>query len=453
MSLTIYNTTPVSPTSSSSEAYVAYADLGPRPVCTSCDSIDECPECASDLAYKIPVVAGDLLYTQFRQTDNYNERPTSPEFGWRNGADEFYISASIEWSSGEILALDEQDIIAGKEVGWYDGSYQNLILNSQKISDYMLLNNITDICFRILINVYTYEREAYIVADSIQGSLPPVPPAKDNVYVLLTDGTVWYTSNGAWVEYTGPVTIFFVGKQRNFYEYEVSQWVVTEPEKTKVLESQCYTAWYQFVNCEQTVIVEGQHGISDCRGNYYGGTIQFRDRYRVWASLELVTFSKEETKNENDEILHSKQYEGWLFRIMRGLPELIARRLANSLFGLHTFLDNNEYINISDVDRNNESGLSWWSSITAQRLLCEINIGCTDEIFTNPIVICEVPDCPEVGDPARVHNSDDTYDVNVACGGTLLLADYNYEVFIDGVSSATGSYPAMVDITLNITIT
>lgn len=450
MSLTIYNTTPVSPTSSSSETYVAYADLGPRPVCTSCDSIDECPECASDMAYKIPVVAGDLLYTQFRQPDNYNDNPQVPEFGWKNGADEFYISASLEWSSGEVLALDQQNIIAGKEVGWYNGSYQNLILNSQKIHDYMLLNDITDICFRILINVYTYEREPYLIAQQITEVLPLSVPSKNGVYTLLADGTVWVSENGVWVEYTGDVAIFFIQKLRGFYSYEASEWVVVEPEKTKVLESQCYTAWYQFVNCEQTVIVEGQHGISDCRGNYYGGTIQFRDRYRFWASFELVTFTKEETKNENDEILHSKQFEGWLFRIMKGVPELIARRLANSLFGLHVFLDNNEYVNVGDVDRNNENGLSWWSAITAQRLLCEINIGCTDEIFTNPIVICEVADCPEVGDPARVHNSDDTFDVNVACGGDLPLVDQTVNVYFESILIDSQTYPAMTDPVINI---
>ncbi len=61
--------------------------------------------------------------------------------------------------------------------------------------------------------------------------------------------------------------------------------------------------------------------------------------------------------------------------------------------------------------------------------------------------------CDGDGGPVTVHNSDNSYEVVVPCGDDLELEDYDYEIYLDGVISATGSFPSMVDVTLNITIT
>lgn len=54
------------------------------------------------------------------------------------------------------------------------------------------------------------------------------------------------------------------------------------------------------------------------------------------------------------------------------------------------------------------------------------------------------------GGTVNVHNSDNTYDEDVACGGSLLLVDQTVDVYYDGVLVDTVTYPAMTEPQIDI---
>lgn len=508
MALSIINVTPVSPTSIDSGAYVFYRDLGPRPLCVQCGGEDECPDCGGDKPYFQPVVDGDLIYQQFRLEDLFNSEIENPTYGWKNGGDEFWIEAKIVWSSGQELALDSQDIIAGKEVGYFNGSYQNLILNSQKIKDYMNLNLISGACFWIQLQTYRNEYPNFVSVKRWGLELPSVEGYLEGD-LFAVEGEIYQLTDGVWTLTELDGDFIFSITQGGFFEFTMDEYFEWSFELEKVEYQTCRSQTFQFVRCEDTVIIEGHHGESDCGGRYYGGEVRFRDRYRLRASFEFVGTRNDRTLNEDDVLTAFESYERHLLRLTRGIPNSWARRLNSTLLGHTVFIDNNEYENFSDLERNNETGLNWWSQITCEAKRCSKTQGCEEVIFANPVVICEVPDCPEVGepvslvgelgqysamavcgstfevpaatvedtegnilgqvdagqtivvdcsggdpsgecDPAIVENSDESFIESIASGATYILDDYNVKVYLDGVLVDTDTRPAMTNVTVNI---
>lgn len=509
MSVLIVNKTSESPTVNSSEGFVAYKDLGPRPLCASCDTIEECPECAGDNPFKMPVVSGDLVYFQFRMTDLMNTTPDEPTIGWfSDPSGEYYISGQLEFMSGETVDLPDSNIVAGSEVGFFNGSYQNLILNSSAIMDYVNSELIDSTCFRLNITTYKIDYPPYIVIVGIFSGAPGTNFEEGSIYYNSTSDEFFRLVSGTWVSYTITVDYVFNLRDGKWYEWTGTDLILLESMEETVVENEtCQTVWYEFAGCQQTVKVEGLHGEQDCKGYYYGGTVRFRDRYRIWASLETTGYSTEKTVNENDIVTDFTQYEKWLLRFMKGHPYPIAQRLANTITGSQIYFDDNEYVNISDLDKNNENGLNWWSQITMERLACEKSTGCADEIFATPLVICPDPNPETVGEPVTlvgelgdyeatavcgslftvpaatvededgnvlgqvdagqtlvvscsdpsggggdvvVSNSDDSFEETVECGDNLELSDYTINVYYDGVLEDTVTVPAMVDATINI---
>lgn len=52
--------------------------------------------------------------------------------------------------------------------------------------------------------------------------------------------------------------------------------------------------------------------------------------------------------------------------------------------------------------------------------------------------------------PATVHNSDDTFEEQVASGGDLELEDTTINVYVNGALNQTVVVPSMIDRTINI---
>ncbi len=512
MSVININKTSATPTTTSSEAYVAHKDLGPRPICVTCDDISECTTCAGDAPYSQPVVSGDLVYLQYRFSDLFNLDPMSPVYGWEgevSGAS--WIEAALVFPTSDTeVDIAGTSMIAGQEVGYFNGSYQNLILNTAAIMDYINSEILPDKCFQVKITTYKYDYPPYSVIMGLFPSAPSTDQPEGTIYYNSSTDLFYRIVGGVWTSYTMDNEFIFSIRDGGWYTWNDIVLVPgAEPTLTKIQYEQCLSRIYQFVPCDTilTVSVEGYHGESDCRGYYYGGEVRFRDRYRLWASFESVGFRTEKEVNENEEVTSFTQYEEWLLRITKGTPYPELERLANTLTGSQVFFDNNEYLNISDPKKNNENGFNWWSQITADRLKCEKDTGCADEIFANPIVICPEPNPETVGEPVHlvgelgdydayavcgttfevpaatvedqdgnvlgqvdagetlvvtcgdpsgggspvlVHNSDDSYSETVPCGNELLLDDYTINVIQDGVTVETVTVPAMTDVTINI---
>lgn len=420
MSVTIYDISPVSPDTGYSDAYVAFRDLGPRPECNGCDTLTQCEGC--EQGSNIPVVQGDQIFFQFRREDGLNDDPENPVYGWRNGEDDYYISAAVESSTGEVLELDQQEIIIAKSVGWAKGSYQDLVIDSQKVQDWLSTIPTSAKCFRLQISTYRFEFEPFLVVGGIVVSTP-VPPAdsfwQTGTILALSDGTYIIKQLGGFQPYESDLDVIFSAKNNAYFKFEGGEWVSHELESERVLDTTCPTNWYEFVTCEQTVIIQGQHSTYDCMGFYYGDL--YHDHYRIWATFEITGFRDDKTVNENEVVTFSKQFENWFLRLEKPIDTQQARVLHNSLNANTTYINNNEFINFSDMERNNETGLSWWSQITCERLLCEQDINCGSDAVINPIVICPPRSCPEVGEPVTVIGSQGEYEAEVACGETLVL--------------------------------
>jgi len=452
------------PSEGNSQGYTAYRDLGPRPKCVICDDIPDCPDCPADQAYKIPVVAGDKIYRQFWFSDLYNTDPEEPEYGWYGeDNDNYYVKATLEFGSAPSIALDVESIIASQNVGYYNGSFQNIVLDTTPILEYINAEGYEVDCFRLVVTSYKLDIGDHYVVIGIFDT-PPITAGKPEGSYVIIGTTLNQLQDGIWVG-IGPMSdgdIVFAQKPGKYYELNTGVWSVVDPDSTRVADQTCATAWYKFLMCsEPSIIIEGVYGTQDCNGFYYGqtsaeaaaGLLSYRDRYRIEASFELQSFPTEKTTNENGDVASFKQKENWLLRTFVGLPESIARRVANSFAAPHFYVNSNEYQTNTDVRKVNEQGLHWFLSVVLERVSCEKLSECNDEIFFNPIVVCDecteatceevtvlrdgvfydtapcgstidVPsDCGPSDEcaEATVHNNLNTYSDTVASGGDLTL--------------------------------
>ncbi|MBL0317133.1 MAG: hypothetical protein IPP69_15750 [Flavobacteriales bacterium] len=452
------------PSEGNSQGYTAYRDLGPRPKCVICDDIPDCPDCPADQAYKIPVVAGDKIYRQFWFSDLYNTDPEEPEYGWYGeDNDNYYVKATLEFGSAPSIALDDESIIASQNVGYYNGSFQNIVLDTTPILEYINAEGYEVDCFRLVVTSYKLDIGDHYVVIGIFDT-PPITAGKPEGSYVIIGTTLNQLQDGIWVG-IAPMSdgdIVFAQKPGKYYELNTGVWSVVDPDSTRVADQTCSTAWYKFLMCsEPSIIIEGVYGTQDCNGFYYGqtsaeaaaGLLSYRDRYRIEASFELQSFPTEKTTNENGDVASFKQKENWLLRTFVGLPESIARRVANSFAAPHFYVNSNEYQTNTDVRKVNEQGLHWFLSVVLERVSCEKLSECNDEIFFNPIVVCDecteatcdevtvlrdgvfydtapcgstidVPsDCGPSDEcaEATVHNNLNTYSDTVASGGDLTL--------------------------------
>jgi hypothetical protein len=464
-----YDRTPGSPTTGSNEAATGHATIGRRPILSVCENIDSCPVCVADAPFKYPVVAGDLVYLQFNFADFFNENPVNPVYGWdtTSPSDNFWLHATLEFGHSDDLELPSSIIIRSQNVGYNDGSYQNLILNSTAINQYVLAQGYPNDCFRVRIQTYWMAPEDALSVFYITNlGTPSISYQFEEGDLIIFDSQV-YVYNGSGFVFSRVLVdgeLIFNKSNGQFYRYDADSIAKPFPFGTRGKQREeyqvCYSYWHKLIDCIDTVLFRGIFGFEDCRGRYYGissqdaamGLLPYIDQYRLEGSAEMNGISITATKNENDVITELKQLENWVFKNSAGLPDEIVRRLANTFSSNDLRVNSNSYINASDINKINEIGNYWYVAPTFQRVLCERETDCDDDFSFNPLVICPSP-APADTTEATIENSDGTYSETVQCGFTFVLPDYDYEIFVNGNSEATGSYPAMVDITLNITLT
>ena len=487
MIVTVDKTNPT-PSVATSEGFTAYRDLGPRPKCVICDDIEECPECPVDQQYRIPVVPGDLIYRQFHFADNFNADPENPVYGWYgdNNTD-YYIRATLDFGKADSIDLNAQTIIESQNVGYFNGSFQNIVLNTLRILEYINAEGYDQDCFRLTITSYRLIVQDYVTVNYISSAAPSgLTVLANGLYAVINSNELWQAQDGEWVFIRTFLSgdIVFNVKSGRFEEYNGSEWVFATPERTFEAVDTCTTAWYKFLLCnEPSIVIESFWSETDCAGFYYGqtqseqtaGLLHYRDRYRIEASFELQSFPTEKTFNENGDQTAFKKSELWLLRTTRAIPQSIADRLSSSLMSAHFYVDSNEYKHGTDVRKVNDTGFYWWVSITVDRVSCEKFNECNDEIFFNPIVVCDecqdsicadvtinrdgvfydtapcgstvnvISDCgpSDLCDDASVSNSDDSYSATVASGGSLELPDID----VTEVDGSVTTYPSVQDIT------
>ena len=91
---------------------------------------------------------------------------------------------------------------------------------------------------------------------------------------------------------------------------------------------------------------------------------------------------------------------------------------------------------LNNLDMDYVAG--WMMTITF-----EVDGYCVNAIPMNPIA-------PSTGTEVTVENSDESYQVQVDCGDTLILPDDTYKIYVNGVLDQTVIQPSIKDTTLNI---
>ncbi len=491
------NKTPGTLSQNSSEGYIGIRDLGPRPTCNSCDAIEDCNSCGNGIQFMYPVVSGDSIYFQFNLSDLVNSNVESPSAGWfSQNQSNYYIKATLQFNNSDDLVLnaaDTFDVIVSASVGYYTGSFQNLILNSSGILAYIADQGFETDCFRLLIQTYReVVTEDFITVVFMGADIPDhiSPFWNDGDYIvaggalyLLTDGEFVFVSN-----FTDGQVVFNTNTGLYYVYSSVGEkeFIITDPETTLEIASECQGAWHKFVTCENTVLIEGQHGLTDCRGHYYGvgvGTpapLPYRDRYRIFANLEFEGVTREAEENEAGLITQMEVREVHVFKISEGgIPEIVVRRLYNSIYAPHIYLDSNEYVNPPDIEKNNANGKYWWSQFPMERIVCEKTTDCEEVVIYYPPIECESNPCPTFepvtinvngdfyqsatsgqvvdiecagpsGEDVVIHNSDDSFTDNAPCGTDYELEDITFEVYLDGTLNDTIVFPSAIDQTINI---
>jgi hypothetical protein len=422
--------TPVSPTVGTSEGYTAYRDLGPRPKCVVCDDIEECPECPVDKQYRIPVVPGDLIYRQFHFADNFNSDPENPVYGWYgDDHSNYYIKSVLDFGQSASINLDAQTIIESQNVGYYNGSFQNIVLNTQRILEYINAQGYDQDCFRLVVTSYRLIVQDYVTVNYISSAAPSgLTVLANGLYAVINSDELWQSQNGEWVfirDFNVGDIVFNI-KSGRFEEYTLSGWVFATPETTFEAVDTCTTAWYKFLLCnEPSIVIESFWSTEDCKGFYYGqtqseqtaGLLHYRDRYRIEASFELQSFPTEKTFNENGDQTSFKKSELWLLRNTVAIPQSIADRISDSMMSDNFYVNSNQYKHSTDVRKLNDAGYYWYISVTVDRVSCEKFNECNDDIFFNPIVVCD--ECTDAICADVTITRDGVFYNTAPCGSTV----------------------------------
>jgi hypothetical protein len=206
------------------------------------------------------------------------------------------------------------------------------------------------------------------------------------------------------------------------------------------------------------------------------------DKYRLWGVLEPRSITAETEENEAGLITSFEMKEVHALIIgFPGLPWNVVKRLANTAYSTHFYINGDEYVSPSEIAKSNETGEYFYTTITVERIACEKEHDCDDIVTYYPPLECDVIDCPEFipvqvfvnevlvetaesgqvvnitcgggpsdCDDAYVQNSDLTYEQDVPCGDTLVLEDITVNLIVNGVLTDTEIVPAAVDHTFNI---
>lgn len=150
-----------------------------------------------------------------------------------------------------------------------------------------------------------------------------------------------------------------------------------------------YTEPYQFVNCEDTIVLKSTYPKKDCDGYYYGdyftkfgvanllGTFfYYSNEIRLPAYLEKRSFNiqKEFVGNFN-RTTNSQMTENWRLSTRR-IPEEVATYIAKVLSGEKIYIGNGEFIAQGNIGKNNDVGSQWFLDADITRINCSKSFSC-----------------------------------------------------------------------------
>ena len=322
-------------------------------ICSENDSWN-CNLCANDLPYNSPVVIGDSLYFQFQQQDLLNGNSPTLDGGglWGNG---------YGWDEFGLVQGYIRDCCTGQRLQKPGGG------------DAV----VTDYSSNYFVGIF--EGTNY---SNTSNTYTNIQQIKIETGQLYTDIAAQFSGNCFYFEW-----VFYPNDLAYTYQ------LFSEP--------------FEFVTCDETIMLEGTTSIKDCFNLFYGdpgcvvvnkpitigpitlnnyqkeclyyigtGLFPYTQFYRVRGSLEQTSF--EITKDLVGTKLRSTSIdltENWLLRTDR-LPQRAAKLVASILASQNVYIDNKEYVVDGELPKNNEIGNQWFIDANLRKVTCSKNYSC-----------------------------------------------------------------------------
>jgi hypothetical protein len=323
-------------------------------ICSENDSWN-CNLCANDLPYNSPVVIGDSLYFQFQQQDLLNGNSPTLDGGglWGNG---------YGWDEFGLVQGYIRDCCTGQRL-------QKPGVGGDAV--------VTDYSSNYFVGIF--EGTNY---SNTSNSYTNIQQIKIETGQLYTDIAAQFSGNCFYFEW-----VFYPNDLAYTYQ------LFSEP--------------FEFVTCQDTMMLEGTTSIKDCFNLFYGepgcvvvnnpitigpitinnyqkeclyyigtGLFPYTQFYRVRGSFEQTSF--EITKDLVGTKLRSTSIdltENWLLRTDR-LPQRAAKLVASILASQNVYIDNKEYVVDGELPKNNEIGNQWFIDANLRKVTCSKNYSC-----------------------------------------------------------------------------
>lgn len=359
-----------------------------RVVCVDdCNSALGCPDCENDELFRYLVDEGDVIYLQFNLPDVFNEKPSSPEYGWNEDGSTHWLEIDLMNGDGSVALADltnenTEDVVLGYAVGHYQGvSYQNVNVISNAIKPFL---NSDCFYFRIRMCVVSYDDIFCVEGISNSPNVPPITNGFEEGESTLWNNNSSYQiltlQNGGWVISETQEGSVFNKKTGEYYNLNNGLITVILPPSTSSECEQfkyCYSMAYKFINCEKVVSFSGNAGLFDCIGRFYGrfgnqmqGNFAFRNEFKIEGSFETECFTPLKNVSDSGSTISTSLVQENRLRLDH-IPENVAKRLS-ALFLLDGYLiDELAWDESPKVCKNNEDGLDWYVDALLTATECE----------------------------------------------------------------------------------
>lgn len=354
-----------------------------------------CEGCANDPRFSYYVKPGDAVWLQFQLSDYLNPDPEAPIYGWNSGeAGTWWLQLQVMDLDGTVLwEGDIRDLATSFWVGYHEdyGSYQEVVMQV----DTLLSELGSDVrCFYFRVKI----REAlpeYYTADTTWGvaGTPGISFPDEGYTVFNTaDGIIYVYQGGAWKGLSADEGEYvYVADSGYWFVYESGVWNGAEPPYDHEAEdfSYCSTNVYTVsAACEGTVQLYASYQKVDCAGFIYeapqGYFIRSADApplvphftmFRIKGVLEPISLPLERELTENGRFIRASSSTKYRMAT-KGVPFNVAKRLQG-VFAAQLFtVDQMQFTQVSAIERNNDTGNSWWVDVELDRIDCDSSASC-----------------------------------------------------------------------------
>jgi hypothetical protein len=339
------------------------------------------------------VEEADNIQLQFQLPDQVNADPSDPDAGWYNNAiDEYFIRLEV-LDSGNNVVFD--GFISEIADAWYVGANEDgITMQYASINVARLLEEIETDCFYFRATILLGVGD-YLSVNRAGPILPGGPwpigfrylimpgPDEGNIYEWGPNG--WFLirppyADGEWI---------YVASLGTFYSYnETTGKLVMQsgmPPADEEAFQYFYTMSYRVRKCDEPIVRFGAtlNGV-DCIGfvhelpeEIFGGGLggPFQWDFAVLGSAETIKLEARRELTKNGRLTSVQERTTTRVRTT-GLPKSVAYAIRAILASKEFTINGENYSEVGDLSRNNDTGELWWLDFEVTRTDCDTSTTC-----------------------------------------------------------------------------